>query len=176
MSVFEYDTPQRFIAGTVGEPGDRVFFLQATAGTRVTSVSLEKAQVAVLCERVSELLDEVLRRTDGAAAIPSATAEALSDNAPLTAPVEEDFRVGAMTLAWDGERSQVVIECLEVGAVPDEPSGSGLLRVRLSGAQARAFVRRAHAVVAAGRPPCPFCGNPLSLEGHVCPRANGHRR
>jgi uncharacterized repeat protein (TIGR03847 family) len=79
----------------------------------------------------------------------------------------------------------VVIECLEVGdeaaELDDEGDltpqpGAGLLRVSLTGAGARAFAKRASAVVAAGRPPCPFCGNPLDPEGHVCPRANGHRR
>jgi uncharacterized repeat protein (TIGR03847 family) len=51
-----------------------------------------------------------------------------------------------------------------------------VMRVSLTGAAARAFAKRAIAVVAAGRPPCPFCGNPLDADGHVCPRANGHRR
>ena len=60
--VFDYDPPDRFVAGTVGEPGQRTFFLQARGGGRVTSVALEKQQVAVLAERVDELLDEVLRR------------------------------------------------------------------------------------------------------------------
>jgi uncharacterized repeat protein (TIGR03847 family) len=183
MPVFEYDAPERFVAGTVGSPGDRTFFLQATAGTRVTSVALEKQQVAVLAERVEELLDEVLRRTGGEVSVPAVAPLGTEDNAPLRVPVEEDFRVGTMSLAWDGESERVVIECLEVGEeagddgdlTPSSPQVS-LLRVRLTGAAARAFVRRTEAVLAAGRPPCPFCGNPLDPQGHICPRANGHRR
>ena len=50
-----------------------------------------------------------------------------------------------------------------------------VLRVRISAAQARAFIQRANQVVAAGRPPCPFCGLPLDPSGHICPRQNGHR-
>ncbi|HKG50977.1 MAG TPA: DUF3090 domain-containing protein [Actinomycetales bacterium] len=182
MPVFDYDPPERFVAGTVGEPGDRTFFLQAVAGARVTSVALEKQQVQVLAERVDELLDEVLRRTGGQAPVPAMAPADLEDVAPLASPVEEDFRVGTMTLVWDGDAQRVVIECLEVGqeATPEgdlEPSpDASLLRVRLTGAAARAFAKRAGAVVAAGRPPCPFCGNPLDRQGHVCPRANGHRR
>ncbi len=183
MPVFEYDAPERFVAGTVGSPGERTFFLQVTAGVRVTSVSLEKQQVAVLAERVDELLDELLRRTGGEAAVPAVAPVGTTDNAPLSTPVEEDFRVGTMSLAWDSDTERVVIECLEVGQeagedgdlTPSTPDAS-LLRVRLTGAAARAFVQRAEAVLAAGRPPCPFCGNPLDPEGHVCPRANGHRR
>ena len=182
MPVFDYDPPERFVAGTVGEPGDRTFYLQASAGTRVTSVALEKQQVQVLAERVDDLLDEVVRQTGGEAPVPALAPADLEDMAPLTGPVEEDFRVGTMSLVWDVEAQRVVIECLEVGqeATPEgdlEPSpDSSLLRVRLTGAAARAFAKRAGAVVAAGRPPCPFCGNPLDAQGHVCPRANGHRR
>ena len=59
MPVFDYDPPERFVAGTVGEPGSRTFFLQARSGNRLTSVALEKQQVAFLAERLEELLDEV---------------------------------------------------------------------------------------------------------------------
>jgi uncharacterized repeat protein (TIGR03847 family) len=183
MPVFEYDAPERFVAGTVGAPGDRTFFLQVSAGTRVTSVSLEKQQVAVLAERVEELLDELFRRTGGDTAVPAVAPLGATDNEPLTTPVEEDFRVGTMSLAWDGDTEQVVIECLEVGQeagadgdLTPATADASLLRVRLTGAAARAFVQRSEAVLAAGRPPCPFCGNPLDPEGHICPRANGHRR
>lgn len=182
MPVFEYSPPDRFVAGTVGQPGDRTFFLQASGDGRVTSVSLEKQQVAVLAERIDELLDEVVRRTGGEAAVPALAPTTAVDTSPLETPVEEDFRVGTMGLAWNGDSEQVVIEFLEVGEEPSEQGdltpapGASLLRVSLTGAVARAFAKRAGAVVAAGRPPCPFCGNPLDPEGHVCPRANGHRR
>jgi uncharacterized repeat protein (TIGR03847 family) len=182
MPVFEYNPPERFIAGTVGSPGDRTFFLQAVDGARVTSVALEKAQVAVLAERVDALLDEVVRSSGGEAAVPAIAPTSMTDNSPLQTPVEEDFRVGTMSLAWDAGAQRVVIECLEVGEEPTSEGdltpapGAGLLRVSLTGSAARAFAKRAIAVVAAGRPPCPFCGNPLDPEGHICPRANGHRR
>jgi uncharacterized repeat protein (TIGR03847 family) len=182
MPVYEYDQPERFVAGTVGQPGERTFFLQASGAGRVTSVALEKQQVLVLAERIEELLDEVVRRTGGGAAVPALAPAALADTNPLQTPVEEDFRVGTMSLAWDAEAERVVIECLEVGEEATDDGdltpapGASMLRVSLTGAAARAFAKRAEAVVSAGRPPCPFCGNPLSPEGHVCPRANGHRR
>src|ERR671938_13428 len=107
--VFDYDPPDRFVAGTVGEPGSRTFFLQARTGPRVTSVALEKAQVSVLAERVDELLDEVLRRTGGSAPVPALATADSEDNDPLEAPIDEEFRVGTMSLAWDGESQRVVI-------------------------------------------------------------------
>jgi uncharacterized repeat protein (TIGR03847 family) len=192
--IFTYDPPDRFVAGTVGEPGSRTFFLQATAEGRTTSVALEKQQVSVLAERLEALLDEVVRRTAGEANVPAITPAEVEDTAPLEAPIEEEFRVGTMALAWDGDDEVVVIEAQAVteddaedaedaedgeDALPlieDDEEGPPLLRVRLSGAAARAFAKRATAVVSAGRPPCPFCGGPLDATGHVCPRANGYRR
>src|SRR3954453_1137620 len=98
--VFLYDPPDRFVAGTVGLPGRRTFFLQATAGPRVTSVALEKTQVAALAERVEELLDEGVRRSGGGAPGAAGGPPDVGDTAPLDTPVEEEFRVGTMALAW----------------------------------------------------------------------------
>jgi uncharacterized repeat protein (TIGR03847 family) len=183
--VFDYDPPDRFVAGTVGEPGSRTFFLQARTGTRVTSVALEKAQVAVLAERVDELLDEVVRVSGGTAAVPAVAPVDAEDNDPLDAPIEEEFRVGAMSLAWDPDTGRVVVECFAEGVSVEEDEEDdeneeelegAVLRVSMTGAVARAFTKRALAVVAAGRPPCPFCNGPLDASGHICPRANGYRR
>ena len=179
--LFDYDPPERFVAGTVGQPGSRTFFLQARSGPRLTSVALEKAQVSVLAERVDELLDEVVRRSGGAAPVPAVAPATAEDTAALDTPIEEEFRVGTMSLAWDAPEERVVVECYATGtdaeADEDDPEVDGaLLRVHLTGAMARAFVTRAKAVLSAGRPPCPFCAGPLDPSGHICPRANGYRR
>jgi uncharacterized repeat protein (TIGR03847 family) len=182
MPVYFYDPPDRFVAGAVGQPGERTFYLQATATGRVTSVALEKFQVSLLAERIDELLDEVLRRTGGDPEVPAATPVALEDDAPLDLPLLEDFRVGAIALAWDGDGGMVVIEAQEESEDPVEPladdvpaDGPGVLRVRITPGVARAFAQRAAKIVAAGRPPCPLCGLPLDTDGHICPRQNGHR-
>jgi uncharacterized repeat protein (TIGR03847 family) len=184
MPVLEFDPPERFVAGTVGPPGQRTFFLQASAGSRLTSVSLEKAQVSTLADRVNDLLDDF---AGGEAS--DAVAEAVEDVAPLDTPIEDEFRVGTMSLGWDAERSVVILEChdgqeaIEVGDDGEpslEPESPGefetVLRVVIEPARARAFARRCAKVVLAGRPPCPFCGGPLDPTGHVCPRANGYKR
>ena len=179
MAVNDFDPPDRFVAGTVGPPGQRTFFLQASAGRRILSVSLEKQQVAVLAERINDLLDSYAGGAGGDHA-----ATEVVDNAPLDTPIEDDFRVNTMSLAWDESRGVVVIECLDRD--PDNPVENTepevlveeprLVRVVLTPDRARAFARRAQSIVAAGRPPCPFCGGPLETEGHICPRANGYKR
>lgn len=182
--VHFFDAPERFIAGTVGQPGERTFFLQATQRGRVVSVALEKVQVAILADRLAELLDEVSRRGVPSAAAPQPTA-ALEDVAPLDQPIMEEFRVGTMALAWDPDSERVVVEAHaqtgEDAPEPPEPlsdteEGPDVLRVRISPTDARSFIERASRVVGAGRPPCPLCGLPLDAEGHICPRQNGFRR
>ncbi|MGQ0625351.1 MAG: DUF3090 domain-containing protein [Sporichthyaceae bacterium] len=188
--VFRYDPPERFVAGTVGEPGARTFYLQARGGGRVTSVALEKAQVALLGEQVDRLLDEVRRAEGENTQVPSADAGAVADTEPLDTPLDEEFRVATLALGWDPRTERVVIvaqaSAEEVdGEIPGpdlededdtDPEGPDLLRVRLTAPMARSFAKRALAVVSAGRPSCPFCGLPLDPGGHICPRANGYRR
>jgi len=181
--VHSYDDPDRFVAGTVGEPGARTFFLQARTGTRLTSVACEKEQVMALADRLDLMLDEVARRFDRDPAGPGKP----DDTDPLEQPIEEEFRAGTMTLAWEADAERVVIEvfAMVAGAEAEEtdPVAAALesedgevFIVRITEEQARAFARRAVALVSSGRPSCPFCGRPIDAEGHICPRANGYRR
>ena len=178
--IHVFRSPERFLAGTIGQPGEREFFLQVVDGRRVLSVACEKQQVAVLADRLGSLITEVARRF-GAQADPGIAGEI---DLTLTTPVDAEFRVGTMGLAWDGEGSQVIVELLalseeEVGediVLEDREDGPDALRVFLSLAAARDFAKHAEQVVAAGRPPCPLCSNPLDPDGHICPRLNGYHR
>jgi uncharacterized repeat protein (TIGR03847 family) len=191
--VHAFEPPERFVAGTVGEPGDRTFFLQARGGGRVVSVALEKVQVSLLAEKLEELLTEASRRFG--VDLPDLPVLAAGDNEPLDTPVDEEFRVGTLGLAFDVDTSTVVIEAIEAGegdaevdlgddddedddaGDDDEPDDDlDRLRVRLTPEATRAFIDRARRVVAAGRPPCPLCGQPLDPAGHLCPRHNGYHR
>src|SRR6478735_2397231 len=180
--VHGFDPPERFVAGTVGPPGSRTFFLQARSGARVVSVALEKQQVAALAERVDELLDEVMATGQNSSVVPAG----LDDSEPLEQPIEEEFRAGTMTLSWDPDDERVVIEVfpfMEAAVVsPDqvdeeleEPEPDEIFLVRIPAGAARAFVKRAAQVLEAGRPACPFCRNPIDPDGHLCVPANGFR-
>jgi uncharacterized repeat protein (TIGR03847 family) len=178
--VFSFDPPDRFVCGAVGQPGERTFFLQAAKGRQVVSVAIEKVQVAVLAERLASLLLGLRER--GVEVDWSREPDAQ----PLAEPVREEFRVGTMTLSWDPQREQVVIEAREITEDGDEvesddtdddvdgPDGPDLVRVSLQPGDAQAFVTRAVAVMRAGRLPCPNCGEPLDPRGHFCPRRNGY--
>ncbi len=180
--VYAFEPPERFVAGTVGPPGERTFFLQARGGGRLVTVALEKVQVALLAEKLDELLVEANRRFG--VELPAAD-PAPADNEPLETPLDEEFRVGTLGLAFDVDTATVVIEAIAVGegeAEEEEEDEDEItadrdrLRVRLTPQETRAFIDRARKVVASGRPPCPLCGQPLDPKGHLCPRHNGYRR
>ncbi len=172
--VHSFDPPQRFVAGTVGLPGQRRFYLQARhAAGAVISVACEKQQVSILAQRVGGLLDELAGSTRDP--VPALTPVSLLDVDPLELPVDEQFVAGSITLSWDSDDERVVIELFPVDSDDDEGFDEMVL-IRMTASQARAFANRGESVVAAGRPPCQFCGNPVDAEGHLCPRANGFRR
>ena len=187
--TYLFDPPERFIAGTIGQPGNRAFFLQAREGARIVSVSLEKIQVAALAERLGRLLFELDQR----GIVTLDEDRPADDVAPLDEPLTEAFRAGTLTLGWDGGRERVLVEARAQGeedeeeagkttsetdlehllADDDDPDAPDVLRVHLTAQVARGFVERSLRVVRSGRPPCPLCGNPLDPQGHICPRRNG---
>ncbi len=180
-AIHVFRTPDRFVAGTVGEPGSRSFYLQAVHDARVVSVALEKQQVAVLAERISALLVEVNRRFG--TPLPPETTD-VDDLSPLVTPVDAEFQVGTMGLGWDSEAETVVVELLAVTenafdasvVLDDAEEGPDAVRVFLSPESARQFANRSVRVISAGRPPCPLCEEPLDADGHICVRTNGYRR
>jgi uncharacterized repeat protein (TIGR03847 family) len=213
--LYVFDPPDRFVAGTIGVPGSRTFYLQARRAGQIVSVVLEKVQVAVLAERLGVLLDELETR-----GISPPTSEATADPLPLEEPLNEAFRATTLTLGWDGDAERILVEAraddgsdeLELdddteedddeeeegetidlssieglagstagellaafeGVDEDDEDGPDTLRVRMTPVEARTFVNGALHVVAAGRLPCPLCGQPLDPQGHICPRRNGH--
>jgi len=207
--VYTFDPPDRFVAGAVGQPGQRTFFLQAAKGSQVVSVALEKAQVAILAERVATLLLALRQRGV------EIGEERFTPTPPLAEPIVEEFRVGTLTLGWDPDKERVVIEAREIGddvdfdeeedeavegeaeelspeisdadqlraaiaslAEADASEGAAdldLVRVQLEPNAALQFASAAVAVVQAGRPACPNCGEPLEPTGHFCARRNGYQ-
>jgi uncharacterized repeat protein (TIGR03847 family) len=185
--IIDFDTPDRFAPGSVGDPDERTFFLQAKQGPRIASVMLEREQVAVLADRVLAIIDEVERR--GLAAIDMGSAGTV-DEQPLQQPLREEFRVGTLVISWDEDVDRLVVEArsmtfdagagesvvregevLDEDEIPDDaPIGPDVLRVHLTPYMAQQFARRANSVVAGGGPVCPFCGEPLQRQGHFCRR------
>ena len=147
--------------GTVGEPGERVFYLQVEAGGRPVAFKLEKAQVRALSGALADVLADL------------PTPEAVPHELDLRDPVEADFVVGSIAISpWDEEEHRLFL-VLEELVADDAPQGS-TARIGLGLDQLAALAIRGAQLVEAGRPPCPLCGGPIDPSGHVCPKSNGH--
>jgi uncharacterized repeat protein (TIGR03847 family) len=179
--VLLFDPVERFVAGTVGQPGERTFFIQARHGSRLISVSCEKSQVQALADRLTYMVREI-KQSDPTVVL----TRLMRDDGPLETPIEEEFRVGVIGIAFDDSRQLIQIDLQAVSEsdqeepdfidVDDLSGDQDILRVLISPSVADQFSKRALSVVNAGRQPCPFCGGPIDLRGHLCPRANGYRR
>ena len=163
-------TPDVFTADYSGEPGARVFYLQARTGSSVLTYLVEKGQVSVLAEKLREMLI-IIDQDDTIRAAPPARDPALG----LVEPVEPEWRVGTMGLAYEDQDDRIVLFLQPVDDADDNDEGSGSTRLLLRRDQVRSFVLHAVAVVAEGRPLCQLCGLPMDPAGHNCPASNGHR-
>ncbi|MBO0693560.1 MAG: DUF3090 family protein [Acidimicrobiaceae bacterium] len=177
---FEFSDVERITVGTVGEPGQRTFYLQIRQADQLVTLKLEKQQVAALAQLLAEMLSDL-----PAAESPAAPA------AELEEPVIAEWPVGDMQLSYDTTLDRIVILAEEVTTAVEEPESAigeplgeepsdelsrdeGVARIAITRDQAAALIIRSAQLVAAGRPTCPLCGNPIDPTGHACPRTNGH--
>lgn len=165
---FELRDPERFTAGTVGPPGQRVFYLQARQGELLVTLKAEKEQVGALGEYFASLL----------ARLPGPAPPRLED-LTLQEPLVPAWTVGTLTVGYDPGRDRVVVVAEEAVEPEAEEAGQAApasARFELTRAQIAAFARRAQELMKAGRPRCPLCGRPKGSRRHVCARSNGHGR
>lgn len=178
--VRRLDPVESFIVGTIGQPGEREFFLQAKFRGAIHSFAVDKLQVTALADRMALLIGELK------------SASYRFENVPvvqLEVPLIPEFQVGVIGIVWLAEKEEILLDIQELVegeneliAEPDEDNFDNsegqpqLFKLFLDPSVANNFVQLARKVVAAGRAPCPFCGLPINKGGHLCPRANGYRR
>jgi uncharacterized repeat protein (TIGR03847 family) len=168
MSEIE-QAPEIFTADYLGEPGKRTFFLQSQLEGVITSFLVEKQQVNVLADRMRDVLLMIDQQDTIKSAIPSR-----DPGLNAAQPVEPEWRVGNMGLAFDEEHDHVVVLLEEVQAEEETETDAGEARFMLRRDQARSFILHALAIVGEGRPTCQLCGLPMDPDGHKCPASNGH--
>jgi uncharacterized repeat protein (TIGR03847 family) len=175
--IYRHQPATRFIVSTIGDPGERQFFIQVKSVDGLNSVTLEKTQVIALTARFEELIKELRRGQLASAA--ALNAPAISDDQPMELPIDEDFQVGIISITWE---SDLVVVNMQAASQDDDlilddlDFGPDLLIATLELNQVKGFCERAKLIVAAGRLACPFCALPIDPAGHLCPRANGYRR
>jgi uncharacterized repeat protein (TIGR03847 family) len=170
-----FEQPDRFIVGTIGAPGEREFYFQIREKNILVSLATEKSQAAALAERITTIIREIKK-----SAPLSAVKSAPVDDQPLELPLDSEFVVGAIGIAFDPSLLEIEIsfrgDGAEVTDDSDDDDSGAMVEVHLDLSMALAFAQRTMALVAAGRPLCPFCTSPIDPRGHLCPRANGYRR
>jgi len=158
---FEITDVDHLTAGTIGEPGKRVFYLQAGSGGQVVSLRLEKTQVAALSAYLAAMLADLPPVSD------------VERDMGLIEPVVAEWVVGSLGVSYDEEADRVVLVAEEL---VEEGADAASVRILATRDQIAALAAHGAEIVAAGRPPCALCGQPIDPEGHVCVRLNGHRR
>jgi uncharacterized repeat protein (TIGR03847 family) len=177
----ELDEVEGLGTGAVGEPGARVFYLQARNSSSQLTVLVEKEQIALLATEAIAFLDRLADEyPEVAVTLPEAVAELQEPTVPL-------FRARLIGLGFDPERELVLIELREhatsdddddddtefvVEEDADDEEAGYVARIYATRPQVRAMAARGTTVVAAGRPPCSLCGMPMDPAGHRCPRWN----
>jgi uncharacterized repeat protein (TIGR03847 family) len=162
--LIELNPVSHLTIGTVGEPGNRTFYLQGSKGANLVTVIVEKQQTAMLAASFESLLDELARR------YPEDEQESVWTDMRLRDPLEPLFRVGNMGLGYNDEVSRVVLVVYELVEEGEEPN---VVSFWASRPQVRALIKHSVDVIQAGRPICGNCGQPMDAEGHFCPNRNG---
>jgi uncharacterized repeat protein (TIGR03847 family) len=169
---WSFDQPDRFIVGTIGAPGEREFYFQIRQKNILVSLATEKSQASALAERITTIIREIKK-----SAPLNAVKAAPVDDLPLELPLDSEFAVGAIGIAFDPSLLEIEISFRAEDAEGGEDESAGpIVEIHLDLSMALAFAQRTMALVAAGRPLCPFCISPIDPRGHLCPRANGYRR
>lgn len=171
--VIEWDSVDRITAGATGDPGRRVFMIQACRGAETLSVLVEKEQVAILAAEATDLVERLV--AEDPLDLPDMHdllgGGPVADAAPL-------FRARLIGLGYDSDRRTVLIElrehAVEEGELPPplEESEGYVARLHATRQQVLMMTEAGAQAVASGRPACSLCGFPMDPEGHPCPRWN----
>lgn len=161
---FDFDAVDVFTVGTLGPKGERVFYVQSWAEGQLVSLRLEKQQVAALAEYLGRVLDE----------LPDAEDEGdYPSDLDLREPVIAAWTVGSLGVAYRGHDDRLIVLAEELVDEDDETIEPESARFALTRAQVLALIERARRIVASGREPCPYCGQPLDPANESwCPCSN----
>jgi uncharacterized repeat protein (TIGR03847 family) len=170
MSEYTYDLDPvtRITAHAVGEPGRRVFYIQARRDRELISLICEKEQVRALSLHINQLLEDLSEKNPLLSS--SDDTLILASDMNLEEPLESRFRVAQMGLGYDAERDLIIL--VMQGAAEEEGEEAPTARFSATRQQMRALSEHAARVVAKGRRICGNCGRPIDVNGHFCPQMN----
>ncbi len=171
-AVYELNPITHITSGFIGQPGKRVFYLQAFKGREVVTLIVEKQQIEALAQGIEQFIAELKEKSPG---LPDASPDYAADQMALKIPLDPAFRVGQLGLGYDQDRDLLVLVAQEVIVEDRDPEEAGNARFFATRSQMRALGRHSLEIIKQGRPICGNCGQPIDPEGHFCPRRNGHK-
>ena len=169
---YEFNPVTHITTGCIGQPGQRVFYLQAHDGPQVLTLIVEKQQVEALAVGVEQLLAELQEKIPG---LPEASVAYSPEAMALKMPLDPAFRAGQIGLGYDQERDLLVLVAQEILVEGRDPEETATARLFASRSQMRALGQHSLSLIKHGRPICGQCGQPIDPAGHFCPRRNGHK-
>jgi uncharacterized repeat protein (TIGR03847 family) len=171
-TIYEVNPVKSITTGFIGQPGKRVFYLQAHGEAEVITLIVEKQQVEALAHGIEQFLDELKEKHPD---LPEAAADYVPTRMQLQTPVDPAFRVGQLGLGYDADRDLLVLVAQEIVPEGTESAEANSARFFATRSQMRALGAHGLVLVKQGRPTCGNCGQPIDPEGHFCPRSNGHK-
>jgi uncharacterized repeat protein (TIGR03847 family) len=171
-TVYEFNPVTHITTGFIGQPGKRVFYLQASREAETVTLIVEKLQVEALAQGITEFVKELQEKIPD---LPTLATPYRAEQMSLRVPLDPAFRVGQLALGYDQDRDLVVLVAQEVVTEERTADDASVARLYATRAQMLALSEHGKAVVQKGRALCPFCGQPIDPEGHFCPKRNGHR-
>ena len=172
-TLIEFNPVTRITTGFIGQPGKRVFYLQAHQGSDVVTLIVEKQHIVALATGIEQFLSELHEKYPD---LPEASAEYDAQGMALAVPLDPAFRVGQLGLGYDQDQDLLVLVAQEIVVEGREADEARTARFFATRSQMRALGSYGLTLVKQGRPICGNCGQPIDPEGHFCPRSNGHKR
>ena len=164
---YDFGPVARLDAESQGPPGQRTFRLLVTSDQGTASLWLEKEDLQTLGLAIEQFLAQLSGRPQwklyGAPPAPYQPPRGF----PLKPLVE--LKVGQLSIGYEDTSGLFVLLIHDVDADPDGPASFTCLA---SSSQLEALSRRIESIIAAGRPRCPLCGDPMDRDRHACIRSN----
>jgi uncharacterized repeat protein (TIGR03847 family) len=170
---FEIKPVSKITTDAIGEPGKRVFYLQAQDEKQVVTLLIEKQQVQSLAIGVEQFLEDLQKRYPE---ITQASSDYVEREMALEKPFDPAFRIGQLGLGYDEENDLLILVARELQTTEEEEDqGASVARFWCTRSQLRGMCHWGIELANRGRPICGNCGQPIDKEGHFCPKSNGHR-
>ncbi|MBA3470758.1 MAG: DUF3090 domain-containing protein [Herpetosiphonaceae bacterium] len=187
--IYDLRRVSHITAAAVGQPGERVFYLQAQKHSDLISLVTEKEYIRALAQRIDSILDELEKR---GVARPDPSEEPTPAELMLRGPLNSLFRIGQMSLAYAPDGDLLVLEAEELPVADDDeeeidpilrqsepeaapPRQPRMVRFSATRAQMQGLSRSAMEIITTGgRAICPQCLQPMEPTGHMCVKKNGH--